>query len=138
MTTPAPTLLITDPLSWRTTPDRGIPRPLNACGASFAICGAIRSRTRTGFHPRPATRDELIAVHSPVHVDNLAALDGQDALLDPDTPVSPGTWQATVRAAGAAVVAVEEVWSGRARNAFALVRPTGPSRRGEPPRWASA
>jgi len=79
----------------------------------------------TWLEPRAATRDELIAVHSAVHVDNLAALDGHDALLDPDTPVSPGSWQAAVRAAGAAVVAVEEVWAGRARNAFALVRPPG-------------
>ncbi|HEX2660724.1 MAG TPA: histone deacetylase, partial [Polyangia bacterium] len=43
----------------------------------------------------------------------------------PDTPVSPGSWRAAARAAGAAVVAVEEVWTGRARNAFALVRPPG-------------
>jgi acetoin utilization deacetylase AcuC-like enzyme len=64
-------------------------------------------------------------VHSLAHVNRLAALDGRVAALDPDTATSPGSWRATTAAAGAAVVAVEEVWAERARNAFALVRPPG-------------
>jgi acetoin utilization deacetylase AcuC-like enzyme len=75
--------------------------------------------------PRAATRDELTAVHTPAHVSRLVGLDGAEDLLDPDTPVSPGTWKATAMAAGAAVVAAEDVWTGRARHAFALVRPPG-------------
>ena len=55
----------------------------------------------------------------------LARLDGQYADLDPDTVVSPGSWEAASLAAGAAVGAVEAVMSGRAANAFALVRPPG-------------
>jgi acetoin utilization deacetylase AcuC-like enzyme len=74
---------------------------------------------------RPATVPELTAVHSLAHVSRLAALDGRAAALDPDTAMSPGSWRATLAAAGAAVVAVEEVWAGRARSAFALVRPPG-------------
>jgi acetoin utilization deacetylase AcuC-like enzyme len=123
--TPAPTLLLTDPAFL--AHDTGPGHPETAERLRRIVRG-LRQDPVAGTswrEPRPATRDELLAVHSAVHVDNLAALDGQDALLDPDTPVSPGTWQATVRAAGAAVVAVEEVWAGRARNAFALVRPPG-------------
>ena len=125
MTDPAPTLLITDPSFLGH--DTGPGHPETAERLRRIVRGLRHDPVdgTTWVEPRPATRDELIAVHSAVHVDNLAALDGQDALLDPDTPVSPGTWQATVRAAGAAVVAVEEVWAGRARNAFALVRPPG-------------
>ena len=74
---------------------------------------------------RAATMSELTAVHSVTHVNRLLALDGRSAALDPDTGVSPGSWRATTMAAGASVVAVEEVWSGRAQNAFALVRPPG-------------
>ena len=39
--------------------------------------------------------------------------------------MSEGSWEAATLAAGAAVGAVEAVWSGRAANAFALVRPPG-------------
>jgi acetoin utilization deacetylase AcuC-like enzyme len=74
---------------------------------------------------RPATMPELTAVHSHSHVSRLASLEGRTAALDPDTAMSPGSWRATCAAAGAAIVAVEEVWAGRARNAFALVRPPG-------------
>ena len=125
MTEPAPTLLLTDPAFLAHDTGPGHPETAERLRR---IVRALRHDPVAGttwLDPRPATRDELIAVHSPVHVDNLAALDGHDALLDPDTPVSPGTWRATTRAAGAAVMAVEEVWAGRARNAFALVRPPG-------------
>ncbi|HEY4184954.1 MAG TPA: histone deacetylase [Polyangia bacterium] len=79
----------------------------------------------TWVAPRSATRDELLAVHTAAHVDYLSGLDGGDDLIDSETVISPGTWKASARAAGAGVVAVENVWSGRARNAFALVRPPG-------------
>jgi acetoin utilization deacetylase AcuC-like enzyme len=45
--------------------------------------------------------------------------------LDPDTVVSPGSWDAALRAAGAAVYAVDQVASGKADNAFCAVRPPG-------------
>jgi acetoin utilization deacetylase AcuC-like enzyme len=75
--------------------------------------------------PRVAARKELAAVHSAAHLDALAAIAGQTAMLDPDTVTSPGSYRAALLAAGAAVQSVEEVWSGKASNAFALVRPPG-------------
>jgi acetoin utilization deacetylase AcuC-like enzyme len=45
--------------------------------------------------------------------------------LDPDTIVSPGSWEAALRAAGAAVHAVDQVMAGSAKNAFCAVRPPG-------------
>ena len=87
--------------------------------AALPVAGTV---TRT---PRPATRDELAAVHGQPYLENIAALAGVTAQLDPDTAMSPGSHAAAVLAAGAAVGAVEEVWSGRAENAFALVRPPG-------------
>ncbi|MES1172114.1 MAG: histone deacetylase [Bacteroidota bacterium] len=75
--------------------------------------------------PRPATTDELIAVHPRAHIDFLETFDGRHACLDGDTMLSPGSWRAAGLAAGAAAQAVEEVWTGRAANAFALIRPPG-------------
>jgi acetoin utilization deacetylase AcuC-like enzyme len=45
--------------------------------------------------------------------------------LDPDTVVSPGSWEAALRAAGAIVRAVDQVAAGQADNAFCAVRPPG-------------
>jgi len=45
--------------------------------------------------------------------------------LDPDTIVSPGSWEAALRAAGAVVHAVDQVMAGSAKNAFCAVRPPG-------------
>jgi acetoin utilization deacetylase AcuC-like enzyme len=45
--------------------------------------------------------------------------------VDGDTVMSPGSLEAALRAAGAVVAAVDEVHSGRLRNAFCAVRPPG-------------
>jgi acetoin utilization deacetylase AcuC-like enzyme len=45
--------------------------------------------------------------------------------LDPDTVVSPGSWDAALRATGAAIYAVDQVVGGQANNAFCAVRPPG-------------
>ena len=45
--------------------------------------------------------------------------------LDPDTVVSPGSWEAALRATGAAIYAVDQVMAGKADNAFCAVRPPG-------------
>ncbi|MDX2010434.1 MAG: histone deacetylase [Myxococcaceae bacterium] len=75
--------------------------------------------------PRLATRDELLAVHQPDHVDHVLSLKGRTAQLDPDTAMSPGSADAALLASGAAVDATLAVMEGRADNAFALVRPPG-------------
>jgi len=75
--------------------------------------------------PRAATPDEISYVHTDAHRRRLEQLSGASAQLDPDTAVSPDSYAAALHAAGAAVEAVSEVWEGRAKNAFALVRPPG-------------
>jgi acetoin utilization deacetylase AcuC-like enzyme len=51
--------------------------------------------------------------------------EGKPRSLDPDTVVCPGTWQAALRSAGAAIAATDDVLAGRATNAFCSVRPPG-------------
>ena len=50
---------------------------------------------------------------------------GEHVALDPDTSAGPGTWNAILRAAGAAVAATDSVIDGTAANAFCAVRPPG-------------
>ena len=69
---------------------------------------------------RPATVDELAAVHGLDHVETVrvVAASRQPTLLDPDTICTETTFQAALLAAGAAVQAVE-------LQGFALARPPG-------------
>jgi acetoin utilization deacetylase AcuC-like enzyme len=53
------------------------------------------------------------------------AASGERVALDPDTSAGPGTWQAVLRSAGAAVAATDAVIDGNAANAFCAVRPPG-------------
>ena len=53
------------------------------------------------------------------------AADGRLRALDPDTVASPGTLNAVLRAAGAAVAATDAVIDGDVANAFCAVRPPG-------------
>ena len=47
------------------------------------------------------------------------------ARVDPDTAMNPHTWDASLRAAGAAVAATDAVMAGDLENAFCAVRPPG-------------
>ena len=84
------------------------------------------------FHDAPeATLAQLERAHSVGYLtqlkDTMARVreTGEPRALDPDTSVCPGTWQAALRAAGAAVAATDRVLSGQAENAFCAVRPPG-------------
>jgi len=74
---------------------------------------------------RPATSEELGRVHGPGYVESILALRGRSTQLDSDTWLSPGSVDAALLAAGAAVEATRAVVAGEAKNAFALVRPPG-------------
>ncbi|MDW7981509.1 MAG: class II histone deacetylase [Thermomicrobium sp.] len=76
--------------------------------------------------PRPATEEELTAYHSPSYVERVRTLTASGGgWLDPETPVVPGSWQAALLAAGAAIELTDAVLDGRATNAFGLLRPPG-------------
>ena len=71
----------------------------------------------------------IALAHPPAYIDMLkAARPGPEEMsvrIDPDTVLSSGSWEAAVRAVGAGLLAVDEVMSGRAANAFCQVRPPG-------------
>jgi acetoin utilization deacetylase AcuC-like enzyme len=74
-----------------------------------------------------ADPDDLKRVHRPAYVDLIfdnAPTEGY-AQLDPDTAMNPYSLSAARRAAGAGLLAVDEVMAGRSVNAFCAVRPCG-------------
>jgi len=78
------------------------------------------------IEPRPATPDELAAVHAPEYVKFIAHTAGRPyVVLDPDTSTSSRSYETARLAAGGTIAAAEAILDGRVRNAFALVRPPG-------------
>jgi len=80
------------------------------------------------WHDAPlAERAQLLRVHPEEYIARLEGLSPQHGIvhLDPDTAMSPGTWRAALRAAGAGVLAVDLVLRGEAASAFCAVRPPG-------------
>jgi acetoin utilization deacetylase AcuC-like enzyme len=74
-----------------------------------------------------AAAEDLKRVHRPGYVDLIfkhAPTEGY-VQLDPDTAMNPYTLAAARRAAGAGVLAVDEVMAGSSANAFCAVRPCG-------------
>ena len=79
------------------------------------------------FEAPAITRDQLLRIHSPGYLEMLQTIAPRQGFvrLDPDTVMGPATLGAAHRAAGAAILAVDLVMSGRADNAFCCVRPPG-------------
>lgn len=65
-------------------------------------------------HPQPY----LQRIHSAIPTEGLVQ-------LDPDTSVSPGSWEAASRAVGGSCLAVDRVMDGTVANAFCAHRPPG-------------
>jgi acetoin utilization deacetylase AcuC-like enzyme len=80
--------------------------------------------------PRAAEAD-LLRAHTRAHVEAVTTRFAQEAReqgyfhIDADTVMSEGSAEAVLRAAGAVVSAVDEIQTGRLRNAFCAVRPPG-------------
>jgi acetoin utilization deacetylase AcuC-like enzyme len=76
--------------------------------------------------PRPVTEQELRLVHTEQHIARVReASERGGSYLDPDTYVSPQSFEAARMAGGGVTKAVEQVLAGHIDNAFALVRPPG-------------
>jgi acetoin utilization deacetylase AcuC-like enzyme len=119
------TLILTDPRFLEHEPGQGHPESPARLRSILGDLERAPPPGATVATPRAATAAEIDAVHASAYREHLARLAGRRTQLDPDTTMSAGSWDAACLAAGAAVGAVEAVWTGRADNAFALVRPPG-------------
>ncbi len=76
----------------------------------------------------PMASLEMIALAHPMdYVEQVREASPREGMvrLDGDTTMSPGTFEAVMRAAGGAVQAVDEVMAGKVANAFVATRPPG-------------
>lgn len=77
---------------------------------------------------KEATEEVVALVHDPAYIDQvrrICQLAPRGAFLDPDTYLVPETFEAALTAAGLTISCVEAVIEGKAKRAFALVRPPG-------------
>ncbi|TEU18945.1 MAG: histone deacetylase, partial [Dehalococcoidia bacterium] len=80
----------------------------------------------TCLPPRPALLEELEMIHAPEYISYVKSkAEKGGGWLDPDTVMSPKSYEAALYAAGGLLVAVEAVMKGEVDNGFALVRPPG-------------
>ncbi|MDQ3102614.1 MAG: histone deacetylase [Actinomycetota bacterium] len=73
-----------------------------------------------------ASREMLERVHDPTHVDRIERLcDAGGGMIDADTVATDASWEAAMRAAGAAASGAERLLAGEANFAFCAMRPPG-------------
>ncbi len=99
------------------------PERLDAARAGLARAAGDR---RLSLPARPATREEIEAIHRGGYVSDLERAIGHGSgHLDADTYYSPDTRDAAWHAAGGAIELATALVGGRARRGFALLRPPG-------------
>ncbi len=100
------------------------PKRLEAVREVLDGDGVGRELTRLARHD--ATKGQLAYVHDEKYIGRIEGTKGMELVaLDPDTMANAWTWEASVAAAGGFISCCDEVWSGRANNAYAFVRPPG-------------
>jgi acetoin utilization deacetylase AcuC-like enzyme len=119
------TLLYTHPSSFEHETGS---HPENA-GRIRAIQAALQGAALPGLNaidPPRATREQLARAHDEGHLtamEEFCAAGG--GMIDLDTVASEGSWEAALRATGAACDAVERLLAGEDRFAFCALRPPG-------------
>ena len=122
-----PTLLVTHPACLEHRTPQGHPeRPDRLRAIELALA-------QNEFNPlvraeAPAAPFETIALCHPMdYIEAIRAATPDKGLtrIDADTTLSPGSFEAALRATGGALYAVDEVMAKRVDNAFVAVRPPG-------------
>jgi len=76
--------------------------------------------------PSPAHQDDVAAVHTTQHIENVRKTVGSGYdFLDGDTYLTPHSFDVAMLAAGGALAAMRAVLSGRLRSCFSFARPPG-------------
>ncbi len=122
------TAYITHPDCLRHEMGRGHPEsPERLSSVNEHVRGAGLLESSLCLEAPLAVEDDLRRVHRGAYVDLILANAPTEGYLqlDPDTAMNPYSLAAARRAAGAGVLGVESVTSGRAVNAFCAVRPCG-------------
>lgn len=77
--------------------------------------------------PSPASLEWIAAVHSPEYIARVrrSCQDGTKYLDSADTSISEKSYEAAITAVGGVLAAIDDVMSGKIRNAFCAIRPPG-------------
>jgi acetoin utilization deacetylase AcuC-like enzyme len=81
-----------------------------------------------GWERREAPRarpEQLLAVHPAGYLERVREMCARGAAFDVDTPTSPGSYDAALRAAGGACALAESLLGGGERTGFSALRPPG-------------
>ena len=90
------------------------------------LTGSGLSAQLTPITSRAATIDEVAAFHAPEYIGRLEALSAQGhGEAGEGTPVSAGSFEAALLAAGSTIAATKAVLDGEMHGAFVLARPPG-------------
>ena len=78
------------------------------------------------IEPPRATTEQLARAHDPAHLASIEAYCASGGgMIDLDTVTSEGSWEAALRASGAACDAVDRLLAGQDKSAFCALRPPG-------------
>jgi acetoin utilization deacetylase AcuC-like enzyme len=125
------TLLITHPSFIEHDTGHGHPERADRMRALDKVMAhdVFAGLTRRDAPLREDAEKWIALAHPQPHIDLVKSArpiaGGSPVRLDPDTVLSPGSWEAAIRAVGAGLMAVDEVMSGAAQNAFCQIRPPG-------------
>ena len=101
-------------------------RPGRVTAALDGLAHFVEGQAVDWLESRAARREELLTVHDGAYLSSLmelcAAGGGE---LDPDTPVSSGSWETARLAAGAGLQAIDVLEAGGGEAAILLARPPG-------------
>src|SRR5512133_1430423 len=121
------TLLITHPACLNHLTPAGHPERPDRLRAIDRALSHERFRPLARVEAPAASLETIALCHPMRYVTAIREATPQEGLLglDADTTLSPGSFEAALRAAGGAVHAVDEIMAGRAANAFVATRPPG-------------
>lgn len=121
------TLLITHPAGFGHAMPPGHPECAERLRAVDQALEAERFATLIRVEAPLGTLEQVTLCHAASYAEALVASSPAAGFVqvDGDTFMSPGTIEAVLRAVGGATAAVDEVMSGKARNAFVAMRPPG-------------
>ena len=125
---PLPTGLVFDPLFERHDPGDGHPeRPARYAALHHALADSGLLKSLPSIRPRAARDEDLHLVHTRAYIQVVRHDVGRQArqLSTGDTALGVHTFDAALMAAGGCLSAVDAIFTGRVRNAFAAVRPPG-------------
>jgi acetoin utilization deacetylase AcuC-like enzyme len=133
------TALIYDPIFLEHITPENHPEKPERLKKAMEVLRALNWLERDGLvllAPRPATEDELAAVHDRRYIQKVKAAarrvaERQDSggrktrFFATDTYISAGSYEAAIKAAGAPITAIDAIMKGEVDNAYCLVRPPG-------------